>query len=131
MLKFSVAGALCALVVVGSAVAATAGGSSTTFVELPPFAEPWVTVAAPAPAVRQPVAALTVPGQCAGHVVVIDAGTFPDCDVVPPQRLDVRIPVDGGDGSIAAAELDCDNSGGDDLVGDTRDGFLTCEGVDY
>ncbi|RPJ71776.1 MAG: hypothetical protein EHM24_11260 [Acidobacteria bacterium] len=140
----SVLTALCASAVIGSAVVAGVAGAaqSSTFVEVPPFAEPWVTVPAPvahrapAPAPAAPVADADTRPDCDGDVVTFMVGDPITCDVNPPQRLDIvndggGDPSWGGDASVAAADDDCLHRGGTPVW--VNDGWyrLICEGVDY
>jgi hypothetical protein len=67
---------------------------------------------------------------CSGDVVTMDWGSTLQCDVSPPQRLDVRFP-GATDLDLPVLRQRCDDMGGDDLVLEWVGGYLTCEGVDY
>lgn len=67
--------------------------------------------------------AATVP-LCAGDVVTVDYGTYPDCDVVPPQRMDVTYPLTMDYDTLA---YDCGTSGGSLVLTLPR----VCMDVDY
>lgn len=154
MLIRSTVGALCALAVVSASAVTLAGpaqaAAAPAFVELPPFAEPWVAATpavrsaqeAPDVAARHAAAAADTDtevasqppfeGQlrpaCSGPVVTVFEGTYPRCDVAPPQRLDVRLNP-ALHASFAAMRAACDQMGGGDLTWSEPD--LVCEGVDY
>jgi hypothetical protein len=69
---------------------------------------------------------------CTGSVVTIKAGEFPDCDVIPPQRLD-QIMSTGVEMSEASALMFgklCDDMGGE-LIFDPANTQYVCEGIDY
>jgi len=51
-------------------------------------------------------------------------------NIVPPQRLDVRIPADGGDASLARAWAVCEHMGGTPAPV-TPAPYVRCYGVDY
>lgn len=65
---------------------------------------------------------------CDGDVVVVDFYELPDCDVVPPQRLDVVM-----SSYTVDPALECDRMSG--ALRPITDGPLSggwvCEGVDY
>lgn len=86
-----------------------------------------------------PTAKPAVKPACAGTVVTVMWNESTDCDVNPPQRLDVVFDESfwgeawGGDASMAAVDQECADMGGRDLIGFSADhpDALVCEGVDY
>lgn len=67
---------------------------------------------------------------CVGTVVVAEWDDPLDCDVSPPQRLDIAYP--GSDG-IEQEQFQerCDGSGGTLTWEGGADGMFVCHGVDY
>jgi len=67
---------------------------------------------------------------CEGAVVVAEWDDPLDCDVNPPQRLDVAYP--GSDGIEQEQFQDrCDHSGGTLVWDGGSDGMFVCQGIDY